>query len=87
MTEALAQFQKELERHIEATEKGHYGGPGLQPKDLLESIGVAEDFYIGNAIKYVARYKRTHKAVDLLKAAHYVQLVFALNVSEGGTLK
>ena len=82
---------KEVEEYIEKTYNQHYVGAddnGTQIQDLLNSIGVAEHFCQGNAMKYIARYgrKKGKNKLDLLKAMHYILLLMhfsELNHGEG----
>jgi len=83
---------KEVEEYIEKTYSQHYVGVddnGTQIQDLLNSIGVAEHFCQGNAMKYIARYgrKKGKNKLDLLKAMHYILLLMhfsELNNNEEG---
>lgn len=52
--------------------QGHYTTGGVQPVDLIRDLGIAEDFFAGNVIKYVARYKKKDGLKDLLKARTYL---------------
>ena len=66
--------------YIESTYNQHYVGDddnGTQIQDLLNSIGVAEHFCQGNAMKYIARYgrKKGKNKLDLYKAIHYILLL------------
>ena len=66
--------------YIENTYNQHYVGDddnGTQIQDLLNSIGVAEHFCQGNAMKYIARYgrKKGKNKLDLYKAIHYILLL------------
>ena len=81
----------EVKEYIENTYQQHYVGvddDGTQIQDLLNSIGVAEHFCQGNAMKYIARYgrKKGKNKLDLLKAIHYILLLMyfsELNNGEG----
>jgi Protein of unknwon function (DUF3310) len=74
-----------IKKHIEGTYGQHYvnaeGGRQIQVQDILISTGHAESFYVGNAIKYLARYgkKNGKSELDLMKAVHYVTLLMDLN--------
>jgi len=66
--------------YIENTYNQYYVGDddnGTQIQDLLNSIGVAEHFCQGNAMKYIARYgrKKGKNKLDLYKAIHYILLL------------
>jgi DUF1365 family protein len=76
---ALADFYQ----HILNTYNQHYAGKNnVQVQDLIIATGHAESFYIGNIAKYALRYGRKggkRNNEDLLKAAHYLCLLYALN--------
>lgn len=51
----------------------HYNIGDIETIDYLESLGIAEDFCIGNAIKYLSRYKhKDDELEDLEKAQWYL---------------
>lgn len=51
----------------------HYNTGDIETIDYLESLGIAEDFCAGNAIKYLSRYKHKGKVLeDVKKAKWYV---------------
>ena len=61
--------KKEMIDHPE-----HYNSGKIEVIDFIESLGIDEDFCIGNAIKYISRY--THKGDpvgDLKKAKWYIE--------------
>lgn len=52
----------------------HYGGERqLQPWDIIDAWGL--DFYEGNVLKYLLRYKNKYGTEDLKKAQHYLEKV------------
>jgi hypothetical protein len=52
----------------------HYNTGTIETIEFLESLNVAEDFCVGNAIKYLSRYKHKGKPLeDLEKALWYVE--------------
>lgn len=51
----------------------HYRGDGLQPFDVINAFDL--DFYEGNAIKYLLRWRKKNGAEDLRKARTYVQIL------------
>lgn len=54
----------------------HYATEGgLQPFDVVDSFKL--DFYEGNAIKYLLRWKKKGGVQDLLKARHYLDEIIA----------
>lgn len=62
----------------------HYRGDGMQPFDVIDAFGL--DFYEGNAVKYLLRWRRKGGIDDLHKARHYIDEVIARAqaVGEGG---
>lgn len=60
----------------------HYNPEGIQPAEFYESLGIAEDFYAGNIIKYIARYKKKNGIEDVLKAKQYCQMLIDLLKTE-----
>lgn len=51
----------------------HYNVGDIETIEYLESLGIAEPFCIGNAIKYLSRYKHKGEALnDLEKAQWYL---------------
>lgn len=54
----------------ERTPEHYRGSGGLQPFDVIDAYGL--DFYSGNLLKYLLRYKSTGNATDLDKARHYL---------------
>ena len=51
----------------------HYNTGKIETIDIIDDLGFADDFYLGNVIKYLARAK--HKGTelaDLEKAAWYL---------------
>ena len=52
----------------------HYNSGKIEVIDFIESLGVDEDFCIGNAIKYISRYKHKGDPIgDLKKAKWYIE--------------
>lgn len=59
----------------------HYLAQAIQPWDAMQawmSPEAFEGFLVGNAIKYLARYKSKGGLADLRKAAHYLERVIEL---------
>jgi hypothetical protein len=50
----------------------HYNSE-IQPIDYIKANGL--DFFQGNVIKYVTRYKRKGGLEDLKKAKHYLEMI------------
>jgi hypothetical protein len=64
----------EMKAYIDETYDEHYAGNnGVQPNDLIEASGNAMGFYLGNVIKYGARYgkKAGYNRKDIIKIIHY----------------
>lgn len=51
----------------------HYKSKGIQPWDYIEANNL--DFFEGNALKYLTRWKEKDGVKDLEKAIHYIQKV------------
>ena len=49
-----------------------YYGDGLQPWDLIKSLGMGAQFAAGNVIKYVGRYDKKNGLDDLRKCRWYL---------------
>lgn len=55
----------------------HYRKLGIQPIELIRDINA--NFFQGNVIKYVTRYKDKNGVKDLEKAKHYLELMRELH--------
>jgi hypothetical protein len=54
----------------------HYSGEGIV--DVFAIVDAFHlNFYEGNAIKYILRYRKKHGVNDLLKARHYLDEIIA----------
>lgn len=51
----------------------YVGKGGLQPFDIIDAFDL--DFYEGNAMKYLLRWRKKNGLEDLRKAAHYIDEV------------
>lgn len=51
----------------------HYRGNGMQPFDVVNAFNL--DFYEGNALKYLLRWRKKNGVEDLCKARTYVQIL------------
>lgn len=49
----------------------HYEDMEIQPWEVIERANL--DFWEGNVVKYVMRYKTKNGLEDLLKAQHYIE--------------
>jgi len=68
-------FIEAVEEHIKGTAEGHYGGR-VQVIDLIQGQGILEGFAVGSIVKYIMRYTRTRSKKDLLKATHYIKMLY-----------
>lgn len=50
----------------------HYNTGTIETIEYLKSLGIAEDFCVGNAIKYLSRYRHKNGIEDLEKALWYI---------------
>ena len=53
----------------------HYKTMPLQPWEIIEQLKL--DFWEGNALKYLLRYKTKNGIGDLKKAIHYIEYLIA----------
>lgn len=60
------------------TRPSHYNIGGIEPAEFMESLGIAEDYYAGNIIKYIARYKHKNGIEDVRKAKQYTKMLLEL---------
>lgn len=51
----------------------------IEPLDLIISLGMLEDFCLGNIIKYASRYKATKQQKDLQKIVDYAYILYGYN--------
>lgn len=58
----------------------HYKDKAIQPWDYITANGM--DYFEGNALKYLSRWKEKDGVKDLKKCLHYVQKV--LELAEAG---
>lgn len=54
----------------------HYKKLGYQPIELIHKLGL--DFFQGNMLKYITRYKYKNGQEDLDKCIHYAKLAYEL---------
>ncbi len=77
----------ELKEYIKSTYGQHYVDTDrdIQIQDVFDSIGIAEDFCRGCAIKYLIRFgkKNGKNSKDLLKAMHYLVLMYHYAFKKG----
>ncbi len=72
-------FVDDLSDWIERQKKEKYARGGIETIELIKSKFGIQGFALGNVVKYVTRYPLTGKREDLLKAGHYLAMVY-----EGG---
>ena len=51
----------------------HYKSKGIQPIEYIHANDL--DFFQGNVVKYVTRYKEKNCAEDIKKAIHYCEMI------------
>ena len=57
----------------------HYNTGKIEVIDLIKDLGMAEDFCIGNAIKYISRYKHKENPLeDIKKAVWYLNYLIEI---------
>jgi len=54
----------------------HYKGKAIQPVEYIHANGL--DFFEGNVVKYVTRWRSKGGTADLQKAKHYIELLIEL---------
>ncbi|WP_461369540.1 DUF3310 domain-containing protein [Candidatus Darwinibacter acetoxidans] len=62
----------------------HYIVPGVEPMDLIISLGYAEHFCLASIIKYAARYGETGNPEELKKIADYAHILCGVQLAEDG---
>ena len=62
----------------------HYIVPGVEPMDLIISLGYAEHFCLASIIKYAARYGETGNPEELKKIADYAHILCGVRLAEDG---
>ncbi len=76
-------MKKEMVDHPE-----HYNKGKIEVIDFIKDLGMAKDFCIGNAIKYIARYKyKKNPAEDIKKAIWYLEYLVEILESEEKCIK
>lgn len=69
----MEEEEKEKSALDEQVGGDHYKKLGIQPVELIKVINA--NFFQGNVIKYVTRYKDKNGIKDLEKARHYLELM------------
>jgi hypothetical protein len=65
-----AQLEK-LGKKESVNHPSHYNQGKIEVIDYIEDLGMGEDFCVGNAIKYLSRYKYKEKPLEDLKKARW----------------
>jgi len=75
-------FIEDSNKHIGKTHKDKYAVGGVETIDLIASKFDLMSFALGNVIKYVSRFPETRNPEDLLKAGHYLAMVYTQFLEE-----
>ena len=76
-------MKKEMVNHPD-----HYNTGKIEVIDFIKDLGMAKDFCIGNAIKYIARYKhKQNPTEDIKKAIWYLEYLVEILESEEKCIK
>lgn len=75
-------FKEESQSHDTIVKPAHYNIGGIEPAEFMESLGIAEDGYAYNVIKYISRYKMKNGIEDVRKARQYCNMLIDLLESE-----
>lgn len=88
---SVAEPEDDYERDFELPEEtpagavsrvpDHYQGNGLSPFDVIDAYDL--DFYEGNALKYLLRWRRKGGKEDLRKAIHYLEEIIERHTRDG----
>lgn len=69
---------EKFQEYVKHTYEEHYEGK-ISPLEVFESLGIAEDAYKANIIKYLFRYQKKGNAKkDIFKIMHYSLLLYDL---------
>jgi hypothetical protein len=60
----------------------HYTKRKIQPWDIIEEYNL--DFFEGNALKYLLRYKDKDGLIDLKKCKHYIEYLIERETNNNG---
>ena len=71
------------EEYCQTNGSDHYILPGVEPMDLIISLGYAEGFCLASIIKYAARYGESGNPEDLKKIADYAHILCGVQMAEG----
>jgi len=70
------------EEYCQTNGSDHYIVPGVEPMDLIISLGYAEHFCLASIIKYAARYGEGGNVEDLKKIADYAHILCGVKHAE-----
>lgn len=72
-----------LKQHVQASlSNGHYAN-AIQPIEYAAAHGWLEGAAFEHVLKYISRYSVRRNGSDLLKAAHFLLIVYAANHNHG----
>lgn len=73
--EAIYGYACEAQERPRTTQVGgtHYSKHNIQPIDVIREYSM--DFFEGNALKYLLRYKEKNGVEDLLKCKDYIDMI------------
>ncbi len=71
------------EEYCQTDGSDHYMLPGVEPMDLIISLGYAEHFCLASIIKYAARYGESGNPEDLKKIADYAHILCGVQLADG----
>lgn len=73
-------FLKDFSAHVAGTKSDKYNEGEIEVVDFIDDKLSLKDYALGCAIKYIVRYTATGEKsgnkADLLKAAHYLMMVY-----------
>jgi hypothetical protein len=83
---ACTRFLKDLTQHIIGTRDtcaadGKYACGGVETIDFIAAKFDLMSYALGNVIKYATRYPHTKNPKDLLKAAHYLGMIYEYHMA------
>lgn len=80
LEEIVAEWRKSVDKEVKADSLqvggDHYKTHGVQPWDIIEQYDL--NFFAGNVVKYILRYKFKNGLEDLQKAEHYIKKLIEL---------
>lgn len=80
LEEIVAEWRKDVKKQVTADSLqvggNHYMKNGVQPWDIIQQYDL--NFFAGNIVKYILRYKYKNGVEDLQKAEHYIKKLIEL---------